>query len=162
MSIVCSICGGTDVKCAAVIDPNTKQFFEFGHDTFQDGQCGQCGNVVLTDPDEVKADLNKLWTEYMAQHRTAPNYALCNIVRHGDYDGYESAYIRIGGPTEAAEKHRIVAVCRAFEELERLAASDPKRNFTVVGCQRFEFHEMPKTANASPKPDNTTIQTIIP
>ena len=95
MSIICSICGGTDVKCAAVIDPNTKQFLDFGYEAFLDGKCSRCGNVALTDPDEVKADMDKRWTEYMAQHHTAPNYARCDIVRHGAYDGCEGACIRI-------------------------------------------------------------------
>lgn len=87
MSIVCSICGGTGVKCTAVIDPNTRQFLEFTRNALSDGRCSQCGNVALTDPDEVKAGLDKLWTEYTARHRAAPNYTCCDIVRHGDYDG---------------------------------------------------------------------------
>ena len=60
MSIVCSICGGTGVKCTAVIDPNTRQFLEFTRNALSDGRCSQCGNVALTDPDEVKAGLDKL------------------------------------------------------------------------------------------------------
>ena len=95
MSIVCSICGGTGVKCSAVIDPNTRQFLEFTRNALSDGRCSQCGNVALTDPDEVKAGLDKLWTEYTARHRAAPNYTCCDIVRHGDYDGCEKAYIRM-------------------------------------------------------------------
>ena len=71
MSIVCSICGGTGVKCTAVIDPNTRQFLEFTRNALSDGRCSQCGNVALTDPDEVKAGLDKLWTEYTARHRAA-------------------------------------------------------------------------------------------
>ena len=118
MSIICSICGGTDVKCAAVIDPNTKQFLDFGYEAFLDGECSRCGNVALTDSDEVKTDMDKRWAEYMAQHHTAPNYARCDIVRHGAYDGCEGACIRIGGPENAVEKYRIVAVCRDLEELK--------------------------------------------
>lgn len=37
MSIVCSICGGTGVKCTAVIDPNTRQFLEFTRNALSDG-----------------------------------------------------------------------------------------------------------------------------
>lgn len=140
--IVCSICGGTDVKCAAVIDPNTKQFIDFEYEAFLDGECSQCGNVALTDPDEVKAGMDKLWAEYMAQHHTAPNYARCDIVRHGDCDGCESACIRIGGLENAVEKHRIVAVCRDLEELKTLTVPDSDREFAVVECQLFEFHEV--------------------
>lgn len=94
MSIVCSICGGTDIKCAAVIDPNTKQFLEFTGNTLLEGRCSRCGNVALTDPDKVKADIDKLWVEYMARHPAAPNYTCCDIVRHSDYNGCEKAYVR--------------------------------------------------------------------
>lgn len=157
MSIVCSICGSTDVKCAAVIDPNTKQFIEFEHEAFLDGECSQCGNVVLTDPDEVKADMDRLWAEYLEQYRTAPNYARCDIVRHGDYDGCESACIRIGGPENAVEKHRIVAVCRDLEELKALAVPDPEREFTVVECQLFEFHEVQENKTYNIEVDDRTV-----
>ena len=92
------------MKCTAVIDPNTRQFLEFTRNALSDGRCSQCGNVALTDPDEVKAGLDKLWTEYTARHRAAPNYTCCDIVRHGDYDGCEKAYIRIGGPSDVVEK----------------------------------------------------------
>lgn len=142
MSIICSICGGTDIKCAAVIDPNTKQFLDFGYEAFLDGECSQCGNVALTDPDEVKADMDRLWAEYMAQHHTAPNYARCDIVRHSDYDGCEKAYIRVGGPSDVVEKYPVVAVCRDLEGLESLALPDPMREFTLMGIQGFEFHDV--------------------
>ncbi|KAB5254945.1 hypothetical protein F9968_19115, partial [Bacteroides stercoris] len=142
MSIVCSICGGTGVKCTAVIDPNTGQFLEFTRNALSDGRCSQCGNVALTDPDEVKAGLDKLWTEYTARHRAAPNYTCCDIVRHGDYDGCEKAYIRIGGPSDVVEKYPVVAVCRDLEELKSLALPDPTREFTLMGIQGFEFHDV--------------------
>lgn len=142
MSIVCSICGGTGVKCTAVIDPNTRQFLEFTRNALSDGRCSQCSNVALTDPDEVKAGLDKLWTEYTARHRAAPNYTCCDIVRHGDYDGCEKAYIRIGGPSDVVEKYPVVAVCRDLEELKSLALPDPTREFTLMGIQGFEFHDV--------------------
>ena len=157
MSIICSICGGTDVKCAAVIDPNTKQFLDFGYEAFLDGKCSRCGNVALTDPDEVKADMDKRWTEYMAQHHTAPNYARCDIVRHGAYDGCEGACIRIGGPSDVVEKYPVVAVCRDLEELKSLAAPDPAREFTVVECQRFEFHEVLENKTYNIEVDGRTV-----
>ncbi len=155
--IVCSICGGTDVKCVAVIDPNTKQFIDFEYEAFLDDECSQGGNVALTDPDEVKADIDKLWVEYMAQHHTAPNYARCDIVRHGDYDGYESAFIRIGGPENAVEKHRIATVCLDLEELKSLAVPDSDREFTVVEIRRFEFYEVLKDKTYNIEVDDRTV-----
>ena len=155
--IVCSICGGTDVKCAAVIDPNTKQFIDFEYEAFLDGECSLCGNIALTDPDEVKTDMDKRWKEYMKLHHTVPNYARCDIVRHGDCDGCESAFIRIGGPENAVEKHRIVAVCRDLEELKTLTVPDSDREFAVVECQLFEFHEVLEDKTYNIEVDDRTV-----
>lgn len=139
MAIQCSICGGTHVKCAAVVDPNTKEFIEFGHEAFLDGECGQCGNVVLTDPDEIKTDIDKRWAEYTVRNGSYPNFALCRIVRTDNYDGYEQARIRIGGPENVANGSDAIAVCRDLEELKILTEPDPEREFTLVEYQGFEF-----------------------
>ena len=139
MAIQCSICGGTHVRCAAVVDPNTKKFIEFGYSSLSDGQCEQCGNVALTDPDEIKADIGEQWAEYTARNGSHPNFALCRIVRTDNYDGYEQAYIRIGGPAEAVEICNTVTACRDLEELKILTEPDPEREFTLVECQGFEF-----------------------
>lgn len=165
MSIICSICGGTDVKCAAVIDPNTKQFLDFGYEAFLDGERSRCGNVALTDPDEVKTDMDRLWAEYVARHHTAPNYARCDIVRHGDYDGCEGACIRIGGPKNAVEKYPVVTVCRDLKELKALTEPDPEREFTVVECLLFEFYGVMenKTYNieAGDRPVSVTTKEVL-
>ena len=65
--------------------------------------------------------------------------------------------IRIGGPENAVEKHRIVAVCRDLEELKSLAMPDPVREFTVVECQRFEFHEVPENKTYNIEVDGRAI-----
>ena len=137
--VVCSICGGTHVRCAAVVDPITKEFIEFGYEAFLDGECSQCGNVTLTDPDEIKADIDKRWAEYIARNGSHPNYVLCEIVRTDNYDGYEQAYIRIGGPENVVGDADIIAVCCDLDELKNLTEPDPERGFTLVECQGFEF-----------------------
>lgn len=142
MSIVCSICGETHVKCAAVVDPNTKEFIEFGHEALQDGECPNCGNVLLTCPDKVKSDIDKAWANYISNHQQAPNYAACEIVRTGDYNGPEMYDIRIGGPENAVERHKVLAVSRDLEELKALAVPDPEREFTLTELLNLEFRKI--------------------
>lgn len=64
---VCSICDGTQVSCAASVNPNTKEFIDFGYEAFKDGYCEKCGEVVLTDPDilwsSVDSILSEKWLE---------------------------------------------------------------------------------------------------
>ena len=128
MSIVCSICGGTGVKCTAVIDPNTRQFLEFTRNALSDGRCSQCGNVALTDPDEVKAEAGQALDGIYGAASCAPNYTCCDIVRHGDYDGCEKAYIRIGGPSDVVEKYPVVAVCRDSKSSNHLRSLTRREN----------------------------------
>ena len=144
MSILCSICGGTQIRCAAVIDPNTKEFIEFGYSALSDGQCDDCGNVILTDPDQVKSNIDRIWTEYISTHRTVPNFVRCEVVRTGDYGGCEQAYIRIGGLENTGGGSNTVAECRDINALKALAVPDPdsERGFTLVGCQHFEFQKV--------------------
>lgn len=139
--VVCSICGGTHVRCAAVVDPNTKEFIEFGYEAFLDGECSQCGNVFLTDSEEVKADIDKRWAEYIARNGSRPNYALCAIIRT-EFNRYEQAHIRIGGPENAAVKPETLVSCQNLSELKALADPDPKREFVLVECQGFESRKV--------------------
>ena len=137
--VECSISGGTHVRCTAVDDTNTKEFIEFGYEAFLDGKCSQCGNVTLTDPDEIKADIDKRWAEYIARNGSHPNFVLCRIVRTDNYDGYEQAHIRIGGPENVVAQTKALAACRDLDELKTLTDPDPERGFTLVECQAFEF-----------------------
>lgn len=138
MAIVCSICGGTDVKCAAVVDPNTKEFLDFGYEAFLDGQCDVCGNVPLTDPDEVQADIEKLWAEHRAKHGKASSYAYCEVV-HLNHEGSERRFIRIGNKTQPEPTKKVFACCDDIASLKALAVPDLEsgREFTVIGIETF-------------------------
>lgn len=138
MAIQCSICGGTHVRCAAVIDPNTKEFIEFGYDAFSDGQCDDCGNVPLTDPDEVQADIDRLWAEHMARHGQPPRYAYCEIVEL-NYEGVKSHLIRIGEPQCPKPSGKVFAACADLQALKTLTVPDLEsgREFTVISIEAF-------------------------
>lgn len=136
--IVCSICGGKDVKCAAVVDPNTKKFIDFGYEAFLDGECVQCGNVVLTDPEEVKADIDKLWAEHLAKHDEVPHYAYCEIVEL-NYEGQQRRFIRIGKQVQPEPAGKVLTCCEDLEALKALTVPNLEsgREFTIVGIGAF-------------------------
>lgn len=75
----------------------------------------------------------------MVRNDSHPNYVLCEIVRTDNYNGYEQAYIRIGGPENVVGDTDIIAVCRDLDELKALTVPDFSRGFTLVECQGFEF-----------------------
>ena len=53
-NIVCSRCGSANVRCEAMVNPNTKGFDHFTDEAFYYGWCENCGlGVALTDKEEV-------------------------------------------------------------------------------------------------------------
>ena len=141
MSIVCSICGGTGVKCTAVIDPNTRQFLEFTRNALSDGRCSQCGNVALTDPDEVKAGLDKLGRNIrrgIVPPPTTPAATLSGMVITTGVKGVYPHRRPVRRGREVSGRGRVPRL----EELKSLALPDPTREFTLMGIQGFEFHDV--------------------
>lgn len=138
MAIVCSICGGTHVRCAAVVDPNTKEFIDFGYEALLDGQCAQCGNVSLTDPEEVEADIDELWAGHLAEHGETPRYACCEIAQL-DYKGLEHRFIRIGKQTQPEPAGKVFHFCDDLAAFKALTVPDLEsgREFTVLGIKIF-------------------------
>lgn len=50
MNIICSKCGGTDILCEAMIDPNTKKFSHYTDESFLYGWCNDCWKgTILTE-----------------------------------------------------------------------------------------------------------------
>lgn len=135
MPIVCSICGSTHVKCAAVVDPNTKKFLEFGYEAFLDGECENCHNVVLTDPDGIQADIDKMYQEHLTCNKSEPLYAYCQIVRTDNYDGCEGQFIRLDGKAIDEADNRLIASYNDIEELKAMTVPSDDRDFTLVECQ---------------------------
>lgn len=124
------------VTCAAVVDPNTKKFVNFGYEAFLNGECEDCGEVMLTDPDEVMADIENLWTQHLAKHGKAPRYAYCGIVQL-DYKGLERRVIRIGEQACTESSGKVFANCADLSALKVLTIPDLEsgREFTVVSIE---------------------------
>ncbi len=58
MSVICTRCVSTNVACEAIVNPNGNVFKRYTDESFLYGQCEDCGTCPeLTDPDEVKMDL---------------------------------------------------------------------------------------------------------
>lgn len=56
-----------------MIDPNTKEFHNYTDESFQYGWCGKCGHgTVLTDTDEVKEDIDRIYQRYVEEKKEEP------------------------------------------------------------------------------------------
>ena len=57
-NIVCSRCGSANVRCEAMVNPNTKGFDHFTDEAFYYGWCENCGlGVALTDKEEIRNEI---------------------------------------------------------------------------------------------------------
>ena len=81
-----------------MIDPNTKEFHNYTDESFQYGWCGKCGHgTVLTDTDEVKEDIDRIYQRYVEEKKEEPEYAVCVVVWKDDNNS-EHVKIRLSIP----------------------------------------------------------------
>lgn len=137
MSVICSICGGTHITCAAIVDPNTKQFINFGYEAWLDGQCDNCGNVTLTDPKQVQDEIDCQHRIFKSRHPTEPRFAVVEYINTSNYEESRKGYIKLKGGKTSANSSRIIASCNSIEELNAMTVPSENREFTIIGCSGF-------------------------
>lgn len=137
MKVICTQCGGMNVACEAMINPNDKSFRNYTDEAFLYGWCEDCGNgVVLSDVDEVKTDIDRLYADYRAEHDTEPLYAQCEIVWKKDDDYYaspKSATIKLSSDIDDATDEKIFFYCNGIEALKSLAEFGTE-DFVITDC----------------------------
>ena len=114
MNVICTKCGGTKVSCEAMIDPNTKEFHNYTDESFQYGWCGKCGHgTVLTDTDEVKEEIDRIYQRYVEEKKEEPKYAVCVIVWKDDNNS-ELVNIRLSSDNNPDETMVFSSTATAF------------------------------------------------
>ena len=52
MKVICTRCGGTNIACEAIVNPNTGKIIDCLDESFMHANCGDCKEeVVITDVD---------------------------------------------------------------------------------------------------------------
>ncbi len=135
MKVICTKCGGMQVACEAMINPNVKSFRNYTDEAFIYGWCDDCGyGVVLSDVDEVKKDIDKLHDEYYAEHGTEPTYARCEIVwKDESFVAPYPVTIKLSTDVDDATDDKIFFYCNGIEELKSLAEFDGE-DFVLTDC----------------------------
>lgn len=89
-----------------MIDPNTKEFHNYTDESFQYGWCGKCGHgTVLTDTDEVKEDIDRIYQRYVEEKKEEPEYAVCVVVWKDDNN---SEHVKSGSLQTAIPMKRMI------------------------------------------------------
>lgn len=139
MCVICSKCGGTNVACEAMINPNGKVFKHFTDEAFAYGYCDDCKTgVVLSDVDDVKKQMDCLYKEYLKLHKREPMFASCEIVwkEPDDSQFSENVIIKLSSEVIEGEDDHIFFYCNGIEELKSLADFSGE-DFTVVDFYNF-------------------------
>lgn len=85
MGIICTRCGGTNISCKAIVDPNTKEFKKFVNSLFYCGHCYDCKkSSILTDIDNLKKKIQLMYDFYVKTVKKYPKIAACKIAWKDD------------------------------------------------------------------------------
>lgn len=138
MKVICTRCGGMNVACEAIINPNDKSFRNYTDDAFDYGWCDECGyGVVLSDVDEVKERIDRLYADYHAVHGIEPTYAKCEILwKDESFVAPQPVTIKLSTDVDDATDDKIFFYCNGIEELKSLADFDGEE-FIITDCRCF-------------------------
>lgn len=135
MKVICTRCGGMNVACEAMINPNDKSFRNYTDEAFIYGWCDDCGyGVVLSDVDEVKTDIDKLHADYCAGHETEPLYAQCEIVwKYVSFTEPQPVTIKLSTDVDDTTDEKILFYCNGIDGLKSLTEFEDG-DFILTGC----------------------------
>ena len=137
MSVICTRCGSTNVACEAIVNPNGNVFKRYTDESFLYGQCENCDTCPeLTDPDEVKLDIDRLYREFKSYSDTEPDYADCRIVYKDDGNEHDIKISLKADDKSAAMEESIFYYCNCLSDFKSLAEYGCE-DFILVGCYRF-------------------------
>ena len=75
MKVICTRCGGTNIACEAIVNPNTGKIIDYLDESFMHANCGDCKEeVVITDVDRVKKDIDSMFFEFVKKNGEEPEY----------------------------------------------------------------------------------------
>ena len=131
MKIICTKCGGIDISCEAMINPNNKVFKSYTDESFLYGWCESCKTgAILTNPDEVKEQIQQKFDTFVHENGKEPHYAEIHIVWK-DTNEHDDVKINLSGDT--GEDDDFFFYCTSLEELKSL---------TTFGCEDFLIIEV--------------------
>lgn len=81
MGYICTRCGGTNVTCEAIVDPNTGKIIDYFDGSFMHAICAGCENeVIISNVEGVKHEIDLRFHEFVERTGKEPEYVECQIV----------------------------------------------------------------------------------
>jgi predicted nucleic-acid-binding Zn-ribbon protein len=90
MGYICTRCGGTNVACEAIVNPNTGKIIDYFDGSFMHAICSNCENeVIISNIEEVKHEIDLRFHEFVERTGKEPEY----VEEEDDYFPFSSASI---------------------------------------------------------------------
>lgn len=75
MGYICTRCGGTNVACEAIVNPNTGKIIDYFDGSFMHAICSNCENeVIISNIEEVKHEIDLRFHEFVERTGKEPEY----------------------------------------------------------------------------------------
>lgn len=70
MGYICTRCGGTNVACEAIVNPNTGKIIYYFDESFMHAICSNCKNeVIISNIEGVKHEIDLRFHEFVEKNR---------------------------------------------------------------------------------------------
>lgn len=120
MKVICTRCGGTNIACEAIVNPNTGKIIDYLDESFMHANCGDCKEeVVITDVDRVKKDIDSMFFEFVKKNGKEPEYVECQIVWKDNKPEEERFTLTLTDEERLLIEERIKAGYYSAENIEK-------------------------------------------
>lgn len=131
MKVICTRCGGTNVVCEAIVNPNTGKIIDYFDEAFMHANCGNCKDeVIVTDVDGIKKDIDSMFSRFVERNGREPEYSECQIVWK---DTGDDRRVTIKLSLGINDDDNVFYYCNGIESLKSLVEYGV-RGFIVINC----------------------------
>lgn len=136
MAIICTLCGGTNVSCECIANPNNGTIYDYREGAFYDACCDDCKEfVVIVDVEREKSDARELYNSFIKENNEKPNMARCEIVLK-ETGEVKNETIKLD-PSVDTHDLSVIYTCNGIEELIKLFDWSKERSFSLIGVHLF-------------------------
>lgn len=136
MAIICTLCGGTNVSCECIANPNNGTLHYYTDGAFYEAYCDDCEeNVVIVDIERERRDTKMLYNDFLKVYNEKPNIATCEIVLK-ETGVVKNETIKLD-PSVNTPTLSNIYTCNGIDELMKLYDWNKERNFSLVNVHFF-------------------------
>lgn len=136
MKVICTRCGGTNIACEAIVNPNTGKIIDYLDESFMHANCGDCKEeVVITDVDRVKKNIDSMFFGFVKKNGKEPEYVECQIVWKDTGDDQRTT-IKLSLSINDDDNDNVFYYCNGIESLKSLVEYGVGE-FIVIDCWSF-------------------------